>query len=214
MEGSIERGELGEMATGGVIVCGGRSSRMQRPKLSLPFGDELMLPRVVRLLREVVAPIVVVAGPEQEVPPLASDVELLRDEQEHLGPLAGLAIGLGGLAGRVDAAYVSSCDVPLLKPEFVRTVIASLGDDHEIVVPQVDGFYHPLAAVYRTSLSEAAGKLVAAGRLRPLFLIEQSRTRVLEEDQLRQVDPRLDSLRNLNTLQDYELALRDAGFST
>lgn len=200
------------MATGGVILCGGRSSRMRQPKLSLPFGDELMLPRVVRLLREVVSPIVVVAAPDQDIPPLDNDVELLRDEQEYLGPLAGLAIGLSALAGRVDAAYVSSCDVPLLKPEFVDLVVSALGEN-EIAVPRVEGYFHPLAAVYRTSLAEAARALVAADRLRPLYLIEQSRTRVLEEDELRDVDPRLDSLRNLNTSEDYELALRDAGLS-
>ena len=198
--------------TGGITLCGGKSSRMQQPKLSLPFGDELMLPRVVRLLQEVVSPVVVVAGLEQEVPALGSDVELLRDKREYLGPLAGLTIGLEALDGRVEAAYVSACDVPLLKPEFVRTVIAALGDD-EIVVPQVDGYYHPLAAVYRTSLVDAARALVAEGRLRPLFLIEQSRTRVLDERELRSVDPGLDSLRNLNTPEDYQNALRDAGLS-
>ena len=200
------------MVTGGVILCGGKSSRMRQPKLSLPFGNELMLPRVVRLLSEVVSPIVVVAGPDQEVPPLGSNVELLRDEQEYLGPLAGLAIGLAALADRVEAAYVSSCDVPLLKPDFIRAVVAALGD-RDIAVPRVDGYYHPLAAVYRTALAGAARSLVAQDRLRPLFLIEQSRTRVLEEAELRSVDSGLDSLRNINTPDEYKLALRDAGVS-
>lgn len=198
--------------TGGIILCGGKSSRMRQPKLSLPFGEELMLPRVARLLQEMVSPVVVVAGLEQELPPLGSDVEVLRDEREYLGPLAGLMIGLEALAGRVEAAYVSACDVPLLKPEFVAAVIAALGDD-EIAVPRVDGYYHPLAAVYRTSLAESARALVAEERLRPLFLIEQSRTRVLEEGELRNVDPGLDSLRNINTPEDYQNALRDAGLS-
>ena len=200
------------MATGGVILCGGKSSRMRQPKLSLPFGDELMLPRVVRLLREVVSPVVVVAGLDQTVPPLDDDVELVRDEREYLGPLAGLTIGLEALAGRVDAAYVSACDVPLLQPAFVRTIIAALGDD-EIAVPRMEGYYHPLAGVYRTSLIDAARELVAEERLRPLFLIEQSKTRVIAEQELREVDPGLDSLRNLNTPADYENALRDAGLS-
>jgi molybdopterin-guanine dinucleotide biosynthesis protein A len=47
-----------EPNVGGIVLCGGRSTRMGRPKLSLPFGPETMLQRVLRILSEVVAPIV------------------------------------------------------------------------------------------------------------------------------------------------------------
>src|SRR5262249_30836837 len=74
---------------GGIIVCGGRSSRMGRPKAWLPFGEELMLPRVARLLGETAAPLVVVAAPGQDVPPLPSEIAVVRDEEEGRGPLQG-----------------------------------------------------------------------------------------------------------------------------
>jgi molybdopterin-guanine dinucleotide biosynthesis protein A len=139
------------MRVGGIILCGGRSSRMGRPKGMLPFGDELLLPRVARILGEVVSPIVVVAAPEQEVPPLPEGVRVVRDEQEYLGPLAGIGVGLSALAGEAEAAYCSGCDVPLLRPEFVRAMIGVLGE-HELAVPKEGDFHHPLAGVYRTSL--------------------------------------------------------------
>ena len=72
---------------GGIVLCGGHSRRMGRPKLSLPFGNETMLARVVRVLSEVVSPIVVVAAVDQELPPLPSDVIVTRDKQPDLGPL-------------------------------------------------------------------------------------------------------------------------------
>src|SRR5437764_7598096 len=100
------------MRVGGIILCGGQSKRMGRPKAWLPFGGELMLPRVVRLLGEAVAPVVVVAAPGQDVPPLPAGVRVVRDEREARGPLQGLAAGLDALQGVADAAYVSSCDVP------------------------------------------------------------------------------------------------------
>src|SRR5258708_825712 len=136
---------------GGIVLCGGQSTRMGRPKAWLPFGDELMLPRVVRLLAEVVAPIVVVAAPGQDLPPLPSDVVVVFDSVQGRGPLQGLTTGLAALphgTETTDAAYVSSCDVPLLLPVFVRRVIELLGAS-EACVPQVHGFLHPLAAVYR-----------------------------------------------------------------
>ncbi len=117
------------MKIGGVVLCGGKSSRMGRPKAWLPFGGEFMLQRAVRVLSEVVEPIVVVAARGQDVPPLPSEVTLVRDEIDEKGPLAGLAAGLAALAGRCDAVYLSACDVPFLKPEFVSRVVSFLGEE-------------------------------------------------------------------------------------
>ena len=68
------------MNTGGIILCGGKSTRMGSPKAWLPFGPETMLQRVVRLLGTVVSPIVAVAAPEQSLPELPAEVIVTRDE--------------------------------------------------------------------------------------------------------------------------------------
>jgi molybdopterin-guanine dinucleotide biosynthesis protein A len=199
------------MRVGGVVLCGGRSSRMGRAKAWLPFGDELMLPRVVRRLGEVVAPLVVVAAPGQEVPPLPDDVAVVRDAEEGRGPLQGLLAGLRGLEGRADAAYLSSCDVPFLRPAFVRRLIDLLGEA-SVCVPRVGDYHHPLAAVYRVEAAGAVERLLAEGRLRPVFLFEAVPTRVVTAAELADVDPAFETLRNLNTPEEYAAALRDAGF--
>src|SRR5436305_7588658 len=156
--------------TAGVVLCGGQSSRMGRPKAWLPFGGELMLPRVVRLLGEVVTPLVVVAAPGQDVPPLPAEVEIVRDPERGRGPLQGLAAGLTALRGRADAAYLSSCDVPFLRPAFVRRLIDLLGDA-PICVPRVNGYHHPLAAVYRLEVADAVARLLAEDRRRASALL-------------------------------------------
>lgn len=196
---------------GGIVLCGGHSSRMGRPKAWLPFGPELMLQRVVRILSGVVSPIVVVAAVDQIVPELPAEVEIVRDEDDSLGPLAGLAVGLAALSGRARAAYASSCDVPLLEPAFVRGIINAL-DGFDLAIPRDGKFHHPLAAVYRTHLEPVVRRLVAEGRLRPVFLLESARALELDVAQLRAADPELRSLRNINTPSEYESALRDAGF--
>jgi molybdopterin-guanine dinucleotide biosynthesis protein A len=182
---------------------------MGQPKALLPFGPEVMLQRVVRLVSRVVDPVVVVAAPDQQLPVLPERVLVARDEREFAGPLAGIGIGLRLLAGRADAAYCSSCDVPLLRPEFVAAVIAALGD-HDAAVPREREFWHPLAGVYRVALADRVETLVNANRLRLQDLIETSRSRVVDADELRRVDPKLDSLRNVNSPDDYAAALRDA----
>jgi molybdopterin-guanine dinucleotide biosynthesis protein A len=194
---------------GGVVLCGGQSRRMGRPKAWLPFGSELMLPRVVRRLGEVVAPIVVVAAPGQPIPSLPLEIEVVCDAQPGRGPLQGLAAGLEALRGRADAAYVSSCDVPFLQPAFIRRLIELLGE-FAICVPEIGGCRHPLAAVYRIEVAAAAARLLNEDRLRPAFLFEEMPTRIVRPEELADVDPTLESLRNVNTPADYEAALRDS----
>jgi molybdopterin-guanine dinucleotide biosynthesis protein A len=187
---------------------------MGRPKAWLPFGGELMLQRIVRIVRAVVDPVVVVAAPGQDVPRLLSNVEVVRDEIEGKGPLGGLAAGLTALDGRVDAAYLSSCDVPFLKEEFVQSVLSFLKPDSrlptpEIAVPRVNDYFHPLAAAYRLSVLPYVRELIATDRLRPVFLFDSVPTRVIEPHELADVDHEFRSLQNLNTPEEYAAALRN-----
>lgn len=205
----MEHRQLGRI--GGIVLCGGKSTRMGQPKLSLPFGRETMLGRIVRIVGEVVSPVVVVAAHGQDVPELPPGTIVTRDDVENQGPLGGLAAGLAAIDGQAEAAYVSSCDVPLLTPAFVRALIAALGE-YDLAIACDGAFHHPLAAVYRTSLEPQVRRLVAAGRLRPVFLLQQCRARLVDVGELRAVDPELNSLRNANTPEDYHAALRDAGF--
>jgi molybdopterin-guanine dinucleotide biosynthesis protein A len=193
----------------GIVLCGGRSSRMGRPKAWLPFGGEALLQRAVRILQQVVDPVVVVAAPGQDLPALPSSVLVAHDDRQYLGPLNGLATGLSALGSQADAAYLSSCDVPFLRPEFVRQVVERLGPA-DIAIPEVGGFKHPLAAAYRANTLPVVRELLAAGLLRPVFLTDRLRTQVLREADFADVDPDLRSLRNLNTPEDYQAALAEA----
>ncbi|HKH71953.1 MAG TPA: molybdenum cofactor guanylyltransferase [Vicinamibacterales bacterium] len=198
-----------EMVEAGIVLCGGKSTRMGSSKALLPFGSETMLQRVVRLLGEVVGPIVVVAAVDQELPALPRDVIVTRDEHEARGPLEGLRAGLKALPPDVDRAYVTSCDVPLLVPLFVRQML-DLSSGYDVAVMEIDGFTHPLSAVYRRTTLPFVEDLLAQDRLRPAFLFEAVKTRRVRPEEMT-ADPELRTLRNLNTRDDYERALVEAG---
>lgn len=195
---------------GGIVLCGGKSSRMGAPKATLPFGGQTLLERVVRRLSEAVGPIAVVAAPDQELPELPTHVIVVHDRRQFRGPLAGLAGGLAALANDCDAAYATACDVPFLRPQFVQRMIELLGR-HDIAVPRTDGFQHPLAAVYRMTVRPHIDELLAADRLRPVFLFDRVSTREVSAEELLAADPELKTLRNLNRPEDYQEALADAG---
>ena len=200
------------MRFGGVVLCGGKSSRMGYPKAWLPFGEEVMLQRVVRLLSEAISPIVAVAAPGQELPQLAAEIEVARDRRESRGPLEGLLAGLSALEGRCDAAYAGSCDAPRLVPAFVRRMTELLGR-HQIAVPCEGRFCHPLAAVYRLEVTPQIEKLLAADRLRPAFLFDEADTLRVPVEELQAVDPELRTLANLNHSREYLDALAAEGLA-
>jgi molybdopterin-guanine dinucleotide biosynthesis protein A len=128
-----------------------------------------------------------------------------------MGPLPAIAEGLRALPPGVQLAYVTATDVPFLAPGWIGRLEELLGDA-DIAMPHVDGFDHPLAALYRkAAVLPACERLIAEGRLRPVFLLDLVRGRRIPEDELRAVDPALGTLRNLNSPDDYEAALADAG---
>jgi molybdopterin-guanine dinucleotide biosynthesis protein A len=185
---------------------------MGRDKALLPFGSrETLLERVVRLVGEAVPHdrIVCVAAAEQPLPPLAADVQVVRDVERHGGPLAGLALGMAALVSRADAAFGCGSDAPLLVPAFITRLFDLLGD-HQIAAPHDGARFHPLAAVYRTDVLPIAESLLVAGERSLHSLLERCDTLRVSMDQLRTVDPSLASLENCNTLVDYQRMLDQA----
>lgn len=202
------------MNKGAIVLCGGKSSRMGRDKATLPFGPELMLQRVVRLVSQVVNPlaVVVVAASEQQLPTLPQAIIITQDERPSRGPLEGIAAGLRAMPSGVDGVYVTSCDVPLLVPKFVDCMFERLGE-HEVAVPYDGQYHHPLAAVYRPRVLSTIDSLLELAQLRPRFLFDRVPTAEIPVESLRTVDPSLATLMNLNHPEDYQAALQKAGFT-
>jgi len=185
---------------------------MGRDKASLRFGDETLLARVVRIVGTVTRPVVVVAAAGQTVPALPSGIRIARDPVPDRGPLQGVAVGLATLAEEVSHAFVVPTDAPLLEPAFVKRM-AQLAEGHDVAVPVVDGRHEVLAAVYATALHVLATQLLDQGQRRLVALLDQVRVNavdgptLLADPVLQSADPELASLRNLNTWEDYQLAL-------
>lgn len=196
-----------------IVLAGGKSSRMGSPKAALEWHGSTLLRRVTGIVaRTVDGPVVVVSAPGQSLPALEASIEVVADEREGRGPLQGLAAGLAAIGDRAEVAYVSSTDVPLLHPVFVRRVVSALGAQVDVVLPEVGGYRQPLSAAYRTGLLSTVEELIAADRMRPSFLFERSRVLHLGEAELLQngalgrLDPALASVSNLNEPSDYQRA--------
>jgi len=186
---------------------------MGRPKAQLSFGGESLLVRVVRLLSSAARPVVVVSATGQPLPDLPASAIVVRDSAPGRGPLQGLADGLSALPRGVDLAYATAVDAPFLEPAWVERLVAEIGD-HDLALPRTGDRRHPLSALYRVAPALAAIRdYLARDVLRVSLLEEALRTRIVDAETLRDVDPGLRTLRNLNTPEDYARALGEAGLT-
>lgn len=201
-------------AFAGVVLAGGRSSRMGTPKAALEWHGSTLLRRTVGILaRATGGPVVVVRAAGQDLPDLPPRTVVVEDPAQGKGPVQGIAAGLAALSGQAEAAFVSSTDMPFLHPAFVRRVLRVADEDGvDVCLPVARGYPQPLAAAYRTSLAQTAARLVKEDRLRPAFLLQECEVRRLDDTALTTdpvlaaLDPELDSVLNVNEPADYQAA--------
>lgn len=188
---------------GAVILVGGKSSRMGRPKALLPFDGEPLIAHVVRKLQTIFPEVIIVAAPDQELPPLP--VKIARDDIAYQGPVSGIYHGLQ--TSTKETCFVTSCDAPFLNLAVVSHLLAQISGV-DVVVPVWEERFQPLHAVYRTSVVPLLKSQLERGELRPIFLFDKVRTRKIEEEEIRRFDPEGLSMLNMNSPQEYETALR------
>jgi molybdopterin-guanine dinucleotide biosynthesis protein A len=186
-----------------IILAGGKSSRMGRPKALLLFDSEPLIVHIVRSLNRIFSETVVVAAPEQELPSLPC--KLARDEVAYQGPVGGIYYGLKAAGGKF--CFVTSCDVAFLNTALISHLVAQISE-YDVVVPHWEDRFQPLHAVYRRSVIPFLEAQLERGELRPVYLFDKVRTCKITEDQIRRFDPEGLSFLNMNTPEDYEQALK------
>ena len=201
-EASIQGNQPFAYATA-VVLAGGKSSRMGRPKSLLLFDGEPLIAHIVRALKRMFAETVIVAAPEQELPDLPAI--LVRDEVAYQGPVGGIYYGLKAAGGNF--CFVTSCDVPFLNPALISHLTSQILN-YDVVVPHWENRFQPLHAAYRTSVAPLLKEQLDRGELRPVYLFDIVRTCKIGEEEIRRFDPEGLSFFNMNTPDDYEEALK------
>ena len=172
------------MSLGGVVLAGGRSSRMGTPKALLDWHGVPLVAHVARAVAEATGgPVVVVAAADQHLP---EGLTVVRDREPDRGPLMGLATGLAAL--QTERAFVCATD----QPHAYRVLGDLLRHDADVVAYEGQ----PLGALYRTDLAVD----VELGSLRALLAAV---------DTITLPDPPA-ALRSLDTPEDYSAAIRSA----
>jgi molybdopterin-guanine dinucleotide biosynthesis protein A len=176
-----------------LVLAGGMSRRMGRPKAWLEVGDTKLLHWMVARLSPAFSDVIVsFAEPEQleeHVP-----YRLVFDRRLDAGPLAGLEAGLS--AAREEVMFAVACDMPYVTLEVAEMAVAAARTS-DAAIPRVADRAEPVCAAYRRSALAAISAALDAGDLKLAELAER-----LDVTWLEGLDP--DLFRSLNTLDEYE----------
>jgi molybdopterin-guanine dinucleotide biosynthesis protein A len=176
-----------------LVLAGGESRRMGRPKAWLEVGDTFLLRHVVGNLSSAFAEVIVsFAEPEQLEQPIPYRVVF--DRKHSAGPLAGLEAGL--LAARHDVTFAVACDMPYVTFEVAEMAIAA-ARRCDAALPRVDGRPEPLCGAYKRSALPFITGALNTGRLKAADIADD-----LDVTWLEGLDPKL--FRSLNTAEDLE----------
>lgn len=202
-----------------LVLAGGESSRMGRPKAWLDLGGRPLLSHVVDIGLSVCPLVVVAASAGQALPELPGNVIRVDDPRDrlHQGPLSGALTGLEALArARVELAYIGSCDTPFISARHIEFMLGMLGGEaaHRAVVPETGPLddrphiLHALSGAVRVPVARAtASALLESGRRAIKDLYEGLGARRVGPSEL--PDPR--AVINCNTPQEWARALAELG---
>jgi len=192
----------------GVILAGGRSSRMGTDKSFVMFDGRPLIAHVLERLALQVSEIVINAnGDAARFAPYHRPV--IPDFLGANGPLSGVATGLRyALEQHADAIVTVPVDGPLLPPDLVDRLSAALTDENQAVVARSADGLEPTFALWRVSALPQMEIALEQGIRGPKHMLEQlPHGSVLFEDKIAGLQP----FANLNTRE--ELAAIEQRFA-
>lgn len=183
------------------VLAGGRSMRMGVDKTLLPVDGEPLVTRVVETVGAVCSHVVVVTNRPEALADatLPEGVRVLQDEVAYQGPLGGLVTALR--AAEDDWVLAVAADMPWLRPDVVR-LLWDARDGAQVVMPVGDKGPEPLLALYHRDCLPIAERVLESGRRRLVAMLSSVRVVEVPLAALREADPELVSLVNVNTPED------------
>jgi molybdopterin-guanine dinucleotide biosynthesis protein A len=181
----------------GLVLAGGRSTRMQRDKAALEYRPgESQLDAAMRMLTSRVARAFVSVRADQRNESSRAAYPQIVDRGDVEGPIAGISAALGEFP---EAAWlVLACDLPFLDARTLDTLIAARDAtvDATAFRSSHDGLPEPLCAIYEPRARSSVAAHIAGGRNCPRKYLINARTRLLDQPEPRALD-------NVNTVAEY-----------
>jgi molybdopterin-guanine dinucleotide biosynthesis protein A len=183
----------------GVILSGGKSTRMGTDKAFLEIEGKRLIDRITLMFRDIFREVILVTNTPLDY--LDQDCIITSDIFKNKGALGGIYTGL--FYASHDHVFVSACDMPFLNRSFIEHMIGC-ADRYDIVVPEPPDGLQPLHAIYSKKCLNPIKKLMDTGNLKITGFYKGLRTMVIPEEDIKTFDPKRKMFMNINTREDLE----------
>jgi molybdopterin-guanine dinucleotide biosynthesis protein A len=187
----------------GVILAGGKSSRMGQNKALMSLGGMRLIERVVGVLRQVFPDLLLVTNTAGSYADLG--LPMVADVFPDKGSLGGIYSAISAAA--TPYSFVVACDMPFLQAAVIRYLLVQIAD-HDVVMPEVHGEMQPLHAIYSKACLPLILRRLQANRLKIVGFLPEVRVRMVREDELQSLAPDLLAFQNLNTPEEFQDAVQ------
>ena len=194
------------MQISGIILAGGHSTRMGQDKTLMPIDAETLIMRTVKELSQAVDEIIIASNQKGKYN-LPGTLEV-PDIYTDMGPLGGIHAGLKAISYKY--AFVVAGDLPLFTAQLAKSLRESIDENFEVIVPEANGNYEPLCAVYAQDCLRAIEKYLASGHRSVYGFCERTRLLKINIQGLvkKGQEEEIDLFYNLNTPEDYNNLLK------
>lgn len=191
------------------IQAGGKSSRMGQDKGLMPFGEITLVEYIYQQISTLGEGVFIVSNNQEEYQKF--NLPVFSDVHKDIGALGGIHTILSHM--KSEYCLVLACDMPFVNLELVSFMLSEAAN-HDVVVPRLgrDDFLEPFKAVYSKKCLSAVEAAIEDGRRRVISFFANVRVRVVRPSEVKRFDPEYKSFINVNTPDEYERALRIAGY--
>lgn len=182
----------------GILLAGGKSSRMKRDKAFLELQGKSLAERSIEVLKAVFSEVLISSNKPELFTSFALPV--IQDETPNRGPLEGLYQGLR--AARYDEVFFVACDMPFLDEKLIR-YLAAWSPDYDVVVPKLESGLHPLHAFYHRRCLAVIKNNLEAGLLKIMDIYSSCSVKFVSEAELAEFSKLENAFCNVNTPKEW-----------
>lgn len=194
----------------GVILAGGKNSRIGLNKAFLEIGGKRIIERIVEIYKKIFDEILIITNTPEDYQYLTESVILSEAKNLKLKIYTDLIPNRGSLGGiytglhysKSDYVFFSACDMPFLNEKVIRHIIKG-ARDYDIIVPYFKHRLHPLHAVYSKRCLPLIKVMVEKKRLKIKELFLKCKVKKVMDIPQTKLPP----FSNINTKEDYKQAI-------
>ncbi len=188
----------------GIILCGGKSSRMKQDKAFLKLGERFVIEIIADRMKNVFSEVLLSTNKSEEYSLL--NLPIVKDIYPQKGPLGGIHASLSNSS--TEKIFLISCDMPLMNIDMIK-FIAAYKSDKKIILPKSNGRTHQLCGVYSNSLIRDIEEIISTSeedkhhKGSVYELIEKVTAEIVDVESLPFYEENI--FLNMNSTEDYEI---------